>query len=211
MGMNDLGEFWPQDFSNIIWSYATSGESHPKLFSKLGDHIIAMKDLGQFKPQDFSNIMWSYATAGEAHPKLFSKLGDHIVAIRTWDNSSHKLYPTSYGHTQLQATHISSIYLTCRGPSTPIHLIDAYTSQLRASYRTYNSVDCMEGPSIVSFNTSGSRIYGTGFKTDCTIAIFDTSIPGQESMIACMGKSRRSNDGQKGIPSAIAFPKNTTN
>ena len=101
----------------------------------------------------------------------------------------------------------SSIYLTCRGPSTPIHLIDAYTSQLRASYRTYNSVDCMEGPSIVSFNTSGSRIYGTGFKTDRTIAIFDTSIPGREGMIARMGKSRRSNDGQKGIPSAIAFPK----
>jgi hypothetical protein len=23
----------------------------------------------------------------------------------------------------------SSIYLTCRGPSTPIHLIDAYTTQ----------------------------------------------------------------------------------
>lgn len=102
---------------------------------------------------------------------------------------------------------ISSIYLTCRGPSTPIHLIDAYTSQLRASYRTYNSVDCMEGPSIVSFNTSGSRVYGTGFKTDRTIAIFDTSIPGREGMIARMGKTRRSNDGQKGIPSAIAFPK----
>ena len=101
----------------------------------------------------------------------------------------------------------TSIYLTCRGPSTPIHLIDAYTSQLRASYRTYNSVDCMEGPSIVSFNACGSRVYGTGFKTDRTIAIFDTSIPGRDGMIARMGKTRRSSDGQKGIPSAIAFPK----
>ena len=101
----------------------------------------------------------------------------------------------------------SSIYLTGRGPSTPIHLIDAYTSQLRASYRTYNSVDCMEGPSIVSFNACGSRVYGTGFKTDRTIAIFDTSIPGRDGMIARMGKTRRSSDGQKGIPSAIAFPK----
>jgi len=50
-------------------------------------------------------------------------------------------------------------------------------------------------------------VYGTGFKTDRTIAIFDTSIPGRDGMIARMGKTRRSSDGQKGIPSAIAFPK----
>jgi hypothetical protein len=55
-GMNDLSKFWPQDFSNIVWSYATAGEAHPKLFSKFGDHII-VTELQQFKPQDFSNIL----------------------------------------------------------------------------------------------------------------------------------------------------------
>ena len=89
----------------------------------------------------------------------------------------------------------------------PIHLIDAHTSQLRASYRPYNDVDEMEGPTVVEFSPDGRRIYGTGFKSDRTIAVFDTSMPGREGMIARLGKTRRSSDGQKGIPSAIAFPK----
>jgi hypothetical protein len=80
--MKDLGQFLPQHLSNIIWAYATAGEAHPRLFSKVGDHIVAMKDMGHFKPQDFSNIIWSYATAGESYPRLFSKVGDHIVAMK---------------------------------------------------------------------------------------------------------------------------------
>ena len=101
----------------------------------------------------------------------------------------------------------TAIYATCRGHSLPIHLIDAYTSDLRASYRPYNNVDELEGPTVVEFSPDGSRIYGTGFRSDRTIAVFDTSIPGREGQILRLGKTRRSADGQKGIPSAIAFPK----
>jgi WD40 repeat protein len=102
---------------------------------------------------------------------------------------------------------LTSLYATCRGNSMPIHLIDAYTSQLRASYRPYNGVDELEGPTVVEFSPDGSRIYGTGFKTDRTIAVFDTAIPGREGRIMRLGKTRRSSDGQKGIPSAMAFAK----
>jgi len=102
---------------------------------------------------------------------------------------------------------LTSLYATCRGHSMPIHLIDAYTSQLRASYCPYNAVDEMEGPTVVEFSPDGRRIYATGFKSDRTIAVFDTSIPGRDGMIARLGKTRRSSDGQKGIPSSIAFPK----
>jgi WD40 repeat protein len=103
----------------------------------------------------------------------------------------------------------SALYATCRGHSLPIHLIDAYTSALRASYRPHNNVDELEGPTVVEFSPDGSRIYGTGFKSDRTIAVFDTSIPGREGQILRLGKTRRSADGQKGIPSAIAFPKSS--
>ena len=102
---------------------------------------------------------------------------------------------------------LTSFYISCRGHSSPIHLIDAYTSQLRASYRPYNSVDEMEGPTVVAFSPDGSKVYGTGFKSDRTIVVFDTCIPGREGLIARLGKTRRSKDGQKGIPSSIAFPK----
>ena len=104
---------------------------------------------------------------------------------------------------------LTSLYATCRGNSMPIHLIDAYTSQLRASYRPHNGVDELEGPTVVEFSPDGSRIYGTGFKTDRTIAVFDTAIPGREGMIMRLGKTRRSSDGQKGIPSAMTFAKSS--
>jgi hypothetical protein len=57
------------------------GQMHPQLYSKLGNHIVAIDNLSGFMPQNLSNIIWSYATAGKAHPKLFSKIGDHIVAM----------------------------------------------------------------------------------------------------------------------------------
>ena len=104
---------------------------------------------------------------------------------------------------------LTSLYVTCRGNTMPIHLIDAYTSQLRASYRPYNGVDELEGPTVVEFSPDGSRIYGTGFKTDRTIVVFDTAIPGREGRIMRLGKTRRSSDGQKGIPSAMAFAKSS--
>ena len=100
----------------------------------------------------------------------------------------------------------TAVFVTCRGSSSPIHLIDAYTSDLRASYRPYNSVDAMEGPTVVAFSSDGSKVYGTGFRSDRTIAVFDVSIPGKDGMIVRLGKTRRSADGQKGVPSALAFP-----
>jgi hypothetical protein len=80
--MKDLGAFLPQHFSNISWAYATADKSHPQLFSKFSDHIVAMKDLRSFRPQALSNIVWSYATAGELHSLLFSKIGDHIASMK---------------------------------------------------------------------------------------------------------------------------------
>jgi hypothetical protein len=78
--MKDLGQLLPQHLSNIVWSYATSRETHPQLFKIFGDHIVAMNDFGLFKPQDFSNIVWAYATSGESHPLLFQKLAHAAIA-----------------------------------------------------------------------------------------------------------------------------------
>mmetsp|Transcript_11943 Transcript_11943/g.17136 ORF Transcript_11943/g.17136 Transcript_11943/m.17136 type:complete len:519 (+) Transcript_11943:46-1602(+) len=119
-------------------------------------------------------------------------------------SASYSWYPL-----MTSSSPLTSLYATCRGNSMPIHLIDAYTSQLRASYRPFNGVDELEGPTVVEFSPDGSRIYGTGFKTDRTIAVFDTTIPGREGRIMRLGKTRRSSDGQKGIPSAMAFAKHS--
>ena len=142
---------------------------------------------------------------------------DHSKQTHSWEASltSHQGGPpppsgsSSYSFYPLfnSSSPQTALYATCRGHSLPIHLIDAYTSDLRASYCPYNNVDELEGPTVVEFSPDGSKIYGTGFRSDRTIAVFDTSIPGREGQILRLGKTRRSADGQKGIPSAIAFPK----
>ena len=93
----------------------------------------------------------------------------------------------------------------------PVHLYDAYNGSIRATYRPYNALDEMESPNIATFTPDGSRIFTSGFKTDRTIHVFDTNIPGRDSSILRLGKTRRSKDGQKGMISALAFPSDNSN
>jgi WD40 repeat protein len=92
----------------------------------------------------------------------------------------------------------------------PIHLLDAYTGNIRASYCPHNALDEMESPNVVEFTPDGNRIFAAGFQSDRTIQVFDTAMPGREpSAKLRLGKTRRSSDGQKGLISAIAFPSST--
>ena len=52
---------------------ALAVESHPLLFEKFANHIVALNDLNDFWPQALSKIVWVYATAGDSHPRLFIK------------------------------------------------------------------------------------------------------------------------------------------
>lgn len=145
----------------------------------------------------------SYSSAPSTHPWKAS-LTSHQGGPPPSSASYYAWYPL-----MTSSSPLTSLYVTCRGHSTPIHLIDAYTSNIRASYRPYNGVDEMEGPTVVQFSPDGSKVYGTGFRSDRTIAVFDVALPGREGMVARLGRTRRSGDGQKGIPSALAFPQDS--
>ena len=85
-------------------------------------------------------------------------------------------------------------------------MYDAYIADhVRASYRPYNALDEMEAPNVVEFSKDGQRIFCAGFRTDRTIHIFDTAIPGRDSTLLRLGKTRRSKDGQKGLVSALCM------
>ena len=53
--------------------------SHPKLFQKVGNHIVQLGNLNDFIPQHLSNVALAYATAKESHPALFQKLSDTAI------------------------------------------------------------------------------------------------------------------------------------
>ena len=86
----------------------------------------------------------------------------------------------------------------------PVHLWDAYTGQIRATYRPYNTLDEMESPTVVAFSPDGATIYTGGFRTNRLLHVFDLAVPGRVSTVLRLGKTRRSSDGQKGIVSAVA-------
>jgi WD40 repeat protein len=90
----------------------------------------------------------------------------------------------------------------------PIHLFDAYTGEIRATYCPYNALDAMESPAVVSFSSDGQRVMAAGFRSDRVIHVFDTATPGRDSTCLRLGKTRRSSDGQKGHVSALTFSSN---
>ncbi|XP_011700964.1 PREDICTED: telomerase Cajal body protein 1 [Wasmannia auropunctata] len=61
---------------------------------------------------------------------------------------------------------------------SPVHLWDAFTGELRATYRAYNQVDEVEASISVQFVDSGREIW-CGFKN--AVRIFDTDRPGRQT------------------------------
>lgn len=87
----------------------------------------------------------------------------------------------------------------------PVHLYDAYTGGIRATYSPYNTDrDEPDSPLVVKFDPTGSRVICGGFQTDRYLQVFDISRPGKDSLCCYMlGKTKRSQDGQKGLVSSI--------
>jgi WD40 repeat protein len=95
----------------------------------------------------------------------------------------------------------------------PVHLYDAYTGKVRATYSPYSSErDEPISPLIGIFDPSGSRLICGGFSRDRFIQIFDISRPGKDSLCCYkLGKTRRSQDGQKGLVSSISCATSSSN
>ena len=62
----------------------------------------------------------------------------------------------------------------------------------------------MESPAVVHFSCAGDRILCGGFRSDRVLHVFDAAVPGRDSTVIRLGKTRHSTDGQKGLVSALA-------
>lgn len=78
----------------------------------------------------------------------------------------------------------------------PIHMWDAYSGEIRGSYRAYNHVDEVVSALSLAFDAFGGKLY-CGF--DKCIRIFDVSVPGRD----CVERSLKA-QGQAGIISCIS-------
>ncbi|XP_015927710.2 telomerase Cajal body protein 1 [Parasteatoda tepidariorum] len=92
----------------------------------------------------------------------------------------------------------SCCFVSCSRNNT-VHLWDAFTGDLRCSYRTYNQLDELTTARSLSFDADGGRIF-CGF--DKMVRVFNTDLPGRncEERPTFVKKS-----GQSGIISCFAF------
>lgn len=76
-----LKTFYPREISNLIWAYATAGESkaNKSLFKEVAKDMMR-RDLNGFGPQVLSVIVWAYAKAGKACSVLFDRIADSAIA-----------------------------------------------------------------------------------------------------------------------------------
>jgi telomerase Cajal body protein 1 len=79
-----------------------------------------------------------------------------------------------YPHMNSYDSATSCLFATSK--SNPIHLFDAYTGQIRCSYRGHNHLDELDNAYSIAFNTDATCLYA-GYKK--CIRIFDVSRPGK--------------------------------
>jgi len=85
---------------------------------------------------------------------------------------------------------------------SPIHLWDAYSGDLRASYVPFNHLDEVTSAYSLAFSPNGDRLYA-GF--DRAIRVFDVARPGRACELRPTCATRKSRDGLRGIISCFAF------
>nr|CAD7587841.1 unnamed protein product [Timema genevievae] len=68
----------------------------------------------------------------------------------------------------------------------PIHMWDAFTGELRCTYKPYNHLDEVISAYSLAFDPSGEKLYA-GF--DCMVKVFSTSIPGRKCVTRHLKRS----------------------
>ncbi|KAM4823758.1 telomerase Cajal body protein 1 isoform X1 [Urocitellus parryii] len=99
----------------------------------------------------------------------------------------------------MSSTQPDTSYVASSSRENPIHIWDAFTGELRASFRAYNHLDELTAAHSLCFSPDGSQLF-CGFNR--TVRVFSTSRPGRDCEVRATFAKKQ---GQSGIISCIAF------
>ncbi len=111
-------------------------------------------------------------------------------------------------HPKMQSASGESCVFVSTSRDHPVHMWDAFTGQLTASYRAYSDMDELSAALSLAFNPAGTHLY-CGF--DSIIRVFDVSVPGRDCEVRRLtrtGRVRRFNrasEEQHGLIACLAF------
>ncbi|KAM3823907.1 LOW QUALITY PROTEIN: telomerase Cajal body protein 1 [Vipera latastei] len=100
---------------------------------------------------------------------------------------------------QMNSSDPETCFLASSSRDNPVHVWDAFSGELRASFRPYNHLDELTAAHSLCFTPDGTQLF-CGF--DKMVRVFDTSRPGR----SCENRPTfAKKQGQTGIISCIAF------
>ncbi|XP_070338504.1 telomerase Cajal body protein 1 [Equus asinus] len=99
----------------------------------------------------------------------------------------------------MSSTQPDTSYVASSSRENPIHIWDAFTGELRASFRAYNHLDELTAAHSLCFSPDGSQLF-SGFNR--TVRVFSTARPGRDCEVRATFAKKQ---GQSGIISCIAF------
>ncbi|XP_023412189.2 telomerase Cajal body protein 1 isoform X1 [Loxodonta africana] len=99
----------------------------------------------------------------------------------------------------MSSTRPDTSYVASSSRENPIHIWDAFTGELRASFRAYNHLDELTAAHSLCFSLDGSQLF-CGFNR--TVRVFHTARPGRDCEVRSTFAKKQ---GQSGIISCIAF------
>ncbi|XP_004376269.1 telomerase Cajal body protein 1 [Trichechus manatus latirostris] len=99
----------------------------------------------------------------------------------------------------MSSTQPDTSYVASSSRENPIHIWDAFTGELRASFRAYNHLDELTAAHSLCFSLDGSQLF-SGFNR--TVRVFYTARPGRDCEVRSTFAKKQ---GQSGIISCIAF------
>lgn len=67
----------PQDIANCTWAFASSGHSHPDIFSGLS--TFAMERLHEFQPEQVALLVWAFSSVRCRSEDLFEAVQNHVA------------------------------------------------------------------------------------------------------------------------------------
>ena len=160
------------------------------------DRKLRLFEVPSFAATSSSSIT-STSSSTSSSPMYKSTIMQPVLTF----SESETIYDTAwYPHMTSESPQTCVFASTSR--NSPIHLFDAYTGAIRASYRAYDHYDELAAALSVSFNIQGTRLYA-GFPR--MIRIFDVGRPGKHIEERPTCSKRRGADGQKGLISCIDF------
>ncbi|GMG15945.1 unnamed protein product [Phytophthora fragariaefolia] len=144
-------------------------------------------------------------TSSEDHAlRLFEVSGEALAADRSSILQAREggaVYDYAWYPFMTSADPNSCIFVST-SRDQPVHLWDAYTGELRATYRAFDHMDELASAQSLAFNSTGTKLFA-GF--DRMIRYFDLSQPSRDFGARPLTKTRRSRRGQRGLISTLHF------